>query len=114
MATSTYKILGQLAAAGSVSATEAIYSVPSTAGAQAVVSTVTVCNRGTTATTYRLAVRPNGTAVNSQYYIAYDSTVPANDTIALTLGITMDANDILAAYAANTNLTFAAFGAEII
>jgi hypothetical protein len=109
----TYKILGQLAASADVAATESIYTVPATAGIQSVVSTVTVCNRAGTATTYRLAVRPNGTAVANQHYLAYGATVPANDTIALTLGITLDENDILAAFAAGANLTFNAFGCEI-
>ena len=112
--TTEYKILGQLAAASAVAATEAIYTVPSTSGLQAVVSTITVCNRGTASTTYRLAVRPNGTAVADSHYIAFDATVPANDSVALTLGVTLDANDILAAYAGNANLTFNAFGAEIV
>lgn len=114
MATTTYKILGQLAAASAVAATESIYTVGTASGTQAVVSSVTVCNRGTASTTYRLAVRPNGTAVANSHYVVYDGTVPANDTITLTLGITMDANDILAAYAGNANLTFNAFGAEIV
>lgn len=114
MATTTYKILGQLAAASAVTATEAIYTTGSATGTQAVISTITVCNRGTASTTYRLAVRPDGTAVANQYYIAYDATIPGNDTIALTLGITMDKSDILAAYAGNANLTFNAFGCEIV
>jgi hypothetical protein len=114
MATTTYKTLGQLAAASAVAATESIYTVGTATGTQAVVSTITVCNRGTASTTYRLAVRPNGTAVATNHYIAYDATIPANDTIALTLGITMDANDILGAYAGNANLTFNAFGCEIV
>ena len=114
MATTTYKILGQLAAASAVAATESAYTVGTATGTQAVVSTITVCNRGTASATYRIAIRPNGTAVANQHYIAYDSTVSANDTIALTLGVTMDANDILGVYASNANLTFNAFGAEIV
>jgi hypothetical protein len=111
MATTTYKILGQLAAASATN--ETIFTVGTATGTEAIVSTITVCNRGTTSTSYRLAVRPDGTAVGNVHYIAYDATVPGNDTIALTLGITMNASDILSAYAGNANLTFNAFGAEI-
>jgi|LakMenEpi03Aug12_release.lakeMendotaPanAssembly.Ray.scaffolds.fasta_scaffold426553_2 hypothetical protein len=111
MATS-YKILGQLAAASAVSATETIYTVPSST--EAVLSTITICNRGTAAINYRIAVRPDGTAVNTQHYIAYDAYVPGNDTIALTLGISLNASDVLSGYAGNANLTFNAFGAEIV
>lgn len=114
MATTTYKTLGQLAAGSAVTATEAVYTAPATTGLQAIISTITVCNRGTANTTYRLAVRPNGTAVASNHYIAYDASIAGNDTVALTLGITMDTNDILGAYAGNANLTFNAFGAEIV
>lgn len=109
--TTTYKILGQLAAASAT--TETIYTVGTATGTEAVVSTITICNRGTAATTYRLAIRPDGTAVGNNHYIAYDASVAGNDTIALTLGVTMNASDILSAYAGNANLTFNAFGAEV-
>ena len=111
----TYKILGQIAAASAVAATETIYQAGTASGTatQTVISTVTICNRGTASTTYRVAVRPDGTAVNNQHYIAFDSPIAPNDTIALTLGLTLDGADILACYAGNANLTFNAFGAEI-
>jgi len=111
----TYKVLGQLAAASAVSATETIYQAGTASGTatQTVVSTVSVCNRGTASTVYRLAVRPDGTAVNNQHYLVYDATIPANDSVFLTLGITLDGADILAAYAGNANLTFNAFGSEL-
>ncbi len=112
MATTTYKILGQLAAASATA--ETLYTVGTATGTQAVISTITVCNRGTAAATYRLAIRPNGTALANQHYIAYDASVAGNDSIALTLGLAMDASDILATYASNANLTFNAFGAEIV
>jgi hypothetical protein len=108
--TTTYKVLGQIAA-GSVT-NETVYTVPS--ATEAVVSTITVCNRGTAAATYRLAVRPDGTALGNLHYIAYDATVPGNDAIALTLGLSLNASDIIATYASNANLTFNVFGAEII
>jgi hypothetical protein len=49
---------------------------------------------------------------NSQY-IAYDVTVGASDSTVLTLGITMDSDDIITVYASTANLTFSAFGSEI-
>jgi hypothetical protein len=107
--TTNYKVLGQLAA-GSVT-NETLYTVPS--ATEAVVSTITICNRGTAAATYRIAVRPDGTALGNNHYVAYDASVAGNDTIALTLGISINASDIVATYASNANLTFNAFGAEI-
>jgi hypothetical protein len=105
----TYKILGQSAPAATTAAD--VYTVGS--GLQAVISTVTVCNRATGAATYRVSVRPDGAAQANQHYLAYDSTVPANDTIALTLGLTLDAADVVTVYGSSANLSFNVFGSEI-
>lgn len=107
--TTNYKVLGQLAAGSATN--ETLYTVPSVT--ESVISTITICNRGTASATYRLAVRPDGTTLGNNHYIAYDSTIGGNDTVALTIGVTMNASDILATYASNANLTFNAFGAEI-
>jgi hypothetical protein len=72
-----------------------------------------VCNRGATDAQYRLAVRPGGTALANQHYIAFNATVAANDTVALTLGVTSSANDVFTVYASNANLSFTIFGCEI-
>jgi hypothetical protein len=105
----TYKILGQSAPAATTASD--VYTVGS--GLQAVISTVTVCNRGTGSATYRVSARPNGDAQANQHYLAYDSTVPANDTIALTLGLTLDAADVVTVYGSTANLSFNVFGSEI-
>lgn len=104
-----YKVLGQSAPAATTAAD--VYTVGS--GLQAVISTVTVCNRATGSATYRVSVRPDGAAQANQHYIAYDATVPANDTIALTLGLTMDAADVVTVYGSSANLSFGVFGQEI-
>jgi hypothetical protein len=104
-----YKVLGQSAPAATTAAD--VYTVPSLK--YAVVSTISVCNRGTGAATYRLSVRPNGDAQANQHYIAYDASVPANDTIALTLGLTANAADVFTVYASNGDLSFGVFGSEI-
>jgi len=105
----TYKILGQ--SAPSATTNTNVYTVPS--ATQAVISTITVTNRANTAATYRIALRPNGDTVANQHYIAYDATVPANDTIALSLGLTIGAADIVTVYASSANLSFGIFGSEI-
>jgi hypothetical protein len=104
-----YKVLGQSAPAATTAADA--YTVPSLK--YAVVSTITVCNRATGAATYRVSVRPNGDAQADQHYIAYDATVPANDTIALTLGLTAEAADVFTVYGSTANLSFNIFGSEI-
>ena len=105
----TYKVLAQ--SAPSATTNTDVYTVGS--GKSAVVSTVTVCNRAATSATYRIAIRVAGSALSNEEYIAYDATVPANDTIALTLGITLAATDVVTVYASTANLSFNLFGSEI-
>jgi hypothetical protein len=104
-----YKVLGQSAPSATTATT--LYTVPSST--YAVVSTITIANRATGGATYRIAIRPNAASLANQHYIAYDASVPANDTVALTLGITADAADIIEVYASSGDLSFNAFGSEI-
>lgn len=104
-----YKVLGQVAP--SATTATAVYTVP--AATSAVVSSVTVCNRGGTAGTYRLSVRPNGAALANQHYVVYDAPIDANDTIVLTIGITLDAADVLEVYASSADMSVNAYGSEI-
>ena len=105
----TYKVLAQ--SAPSATTNTDIYTVGS--GKQAIVSTITVANRSATARTYRIAIRPAGATLANQHYIAYDVTLAANDTTALTLGITLTATDVVTVYASTTDLSFGIFGSEI-
>jgi len=105
----TYKVLGQ--SAPSATTDTDVYTVPS--ATEAVISSIIVANRATGAATYRIAIRPNGDTIANQHYIAYDASVPANDSIALTLGITADAADVVTVYASTANLSFGVFGSEI-
>jgi hypothetical protein len=105
-----YKVLGQLAAAATTE--EGLYAVP--ASSSAVVSTIVVANRGTTSATYRIAVKPTAaTTLANVHYIAYDVPIAANDSTALTLGVTLAATNAIRTYASNANLTFSAFGTEL-
>lgn len=104
-----YKVLGQLAAAATTE--EGLYAVP--ASSSAVVSTIVVANRGTTTATYRIAVKPTAaTTLANNHYIAYDVAIAANDSTAITVGITLAAGNAIRTYASNANLTFSAFGSE--
>jgi hypothetical protein len=106
----TYKVLGQSAPAANTTAN--VYTVP--AATQAVVSSIIVTNRNSAANvTYRLAVQPAGAALANQHYIAYDSTVTALDTVALSLGLSLGNTDVLSVYSANANVSFSVFGVEI-
>ena len=66
-----------------------------------------------TSGTYRIAVRPNGATLATEHYIVYDATIQANTTAAYTLGITIDASDVVTVYASSASISFNAFGSEI-
>lgn len=106
---STYKVLGQSRPA---SATDAdLYTNP--AGGQAVISSITVANTEATDDTFRIFVRKDGAASDKSNALSYDLYAGANTTVSLTLGVTIDAADVLTVYSTSGNCTFQAFGLEI-
>lgn len=104
-----YKVLGQ-SAPSATTATD-LYTVPS--ATQAIISSLVVCNRSASNVTYRIAVRPAGAALANSHYVAYDVTVGASDSTTLTLGLALEATDVVTVYASTADLTFSAFGSEI-
>jgi len=108
---SSYKVLGQLDLTSSTLTT--LYTCP--ASTETVVSTVIIANRSASADTFRLALRTTGDAISDKHYLAYDVPVAANDSTTLTLGITMEATDVMSVAGAGTasELSVNAFGAEV-
>jgi hypothetical protein len=108
---SSYKILAQSAPASADTETT-LYTVP--ASTEAVISTIVVANITSSATTFRMAVKPNDATVANQHYIAYDVPLAANDSTTLTLGITMDAADTITVESGDADaIAFNVFGTEI-
>jgi len=105
----TYKVLGQSNPAATTATT--LYTVP--ASTSTVVSTLVICNQAASAATYRISVRPAGGAQTTAMYLAYDVAVAANDSTALTLGVTLATTDIITVYASSATVSFTAFGSEI-
>ena len=89
-----------------------VYTVP--AATEAALSTVIIANRAAMANTFRLSIRPDGAAQADEHYIAYDVPIAANDSTTLTLGITLDAADVLTVYTgASATISVNVFGTEI-
>jgi hypothetical protein len=86
-----------------------LYTVP--AATDTVVADLIVCNQGA-ATTFRVAWRVAGAALTGKQYLFYDCPIDANDTLALGLGITMAATDVLTVRSASGSVSFNASGAE--
>lgn len=87
-----------------------IYTVPSSKSA--VISTLVVCNRSSTATSFRVAIRPAGATIASQMYIYYDCPILGNDTFCATIGITLATTDVVTVYSTLSTLSFNLFGEE--
>lgn len=104
-----YKILGQ--SAPSAASDADVYTVP--AATETVISTIIIANRGASAGTFRLALRPDGAAIANTHYIAYDVAIGANDSTTLTLGITINAADVVTAQCSSSDMTVSIFGTEI-
>lgn len=104
-----YKVLAQSNPSATTATT--LYTVP--AATSAVISTITVCNQAASAGSFRIAVRPAGAALAAQHYVAYDVAIAANDTTALTLGLTLATTDVVTIYASSATMSFNAYGSEI-
>jgi hypothetical protein len=107
-----YKVLGQAAPVSLLDTN--IYTVP--AATQVIISSITVCNRGTDDATFRVWVAVNSVVTANNQYIYYDVPIAGNDTFIATVGITIDAADQVRVRGGGTggsNLTFQLFGSEI-
>lgn len=104
-----YKVLAQSNPSATTATT--LYTVPS--ATSTVISTITVCNQAAAAGTFRIAVRPAAATLAAQHYVAYDVAIAANDTTAITLGLTLATTDVVTVYASSATMSFNAYGSEI-
>jgi glucose-6-phosphate dehydrogenase assembly protein OpcA len=105
----TYKVLAQSNPSATTATT--LYTVPSSTST--VVSTITVSNQAASAGSFRIAVRPAGATLAAVHYVAYDVAIAANDTTAITLGLTLATTDVVTVYASSATMSFHAYGSEI-
>lgn len=102
------KILGQAAPNATTEAT--LYTVPVTK--QATVSSLVICNRGGTETSFRISCSVAGAGTTNKDYMYFDLSISSGDTFIATIGGTLAATDVIRVYAGNANLSFTAFGDE--
>lgn len=106
-----YKILGQAHPAATT--ITALYTCP--ASTQTVVSSITIANVTSVLGYARVWVQKAGSATAHVYAIMYDTPIPGNSTSAYTLGITLEATDVISVRSTNgADLTFHAYGSEIV
>lgn len=104
----TQKVLGQ-SKPGAASLTDA-YTVP--ALTQATISTITVCNQSSVATSFRISIAIAGAGDTAAQYIYYDVPIAGNDTFATTAGYTLGAADVIRVYNTLATLSFNISGVE--
>ena len=104
-----YRVLGQANPTANTLTT--LYTVP--AATSTIVSTIAVCNQNANATSFSIAVRPQGGAIAASSYINYNTPIPGNDTITLTIGLTVANTDVITVYANTATCSFNLFGSEI-
>lgn len=108
-----YKVLAQKQGTSSVATYTTIGNPGS--GKQWLVSTIAICNQGSSSMTYRLAVAQNANVANPvvSEFIVFGATVPGNDTVTLTLGVTLENGFSLVSSSSSNTSSFSAFGTEI-
>jgi hypothetical protein len=108
----TYKRLGAINPSANTQTN--VYVVP--AATEAVISTITVCNQSASNASYSLALMNNSefaSPAGAATFLVRGAIVPASDTIILTIGLTANANMVLAANTNIGNISFGVFGTEI-
>lgn len=106
---STYKTLSQT----KPSAATLIDAYTNPVLKQTVISTITVCNQSATPTAYRISVAVAALADTAKQYLFYDTPIAGNETQTLTLGLTMQATDVLRVYNTLATVSFCLFGVQL-
>ena len=89
-----------------------IYNTPD--NTEAIVSSLVICNTSSSNITVRLGLdSASAGSLLSNEFLVYDAVVAGNDTVALTLGICMDANKYIRGSSSSSACVFSAFVSEI-
>jgi hypothetical protein len=88
-----------------------LYTTPSSTVAN--ISTIAICNTAASSATYRIAIMGTEGTPAAANWLVYDGTVPGNDTIFLTIGISMSAQKYLRISSSANTVSFTAFVSEV-
>ena len=112
MATTTYKVLGQVLAA-SAGAYSTLYNP--TGVTSAVISTLVISNQSASVATYNIAIASTASSPTTPdaSFMAYGVSIPANTTISYTIGLTLENGKYVRVSASSTSVGFQAYGSEI-
>lgn len=80
---------------------------------RAVISSILVTNTAATSATYRIGIMGSAGTPSASEWLAYDVSVAGNDTIALSLGITLTVSQFIRVSSSANTVTFSAYISEI-
>ena len=104
-----YTILGQQNPAANT--LTKLYGVP--AGNSAVISSINIANLDANGALFTIAANVSGVAVANANFLEFRILLPGNDSISLSLGVTLNASSQLSVNANSSTVSFSAFGTEI-
>lgn len=88
-----------------------LYTVPaSTVG---VISTISICNTSASASTYRIGFSATAGTPGASEWLVYGASVAANDTVFLSLGVSLQTGQSIRVSSSADTVTFQAFVSEI-
>ena len=90
---------------------QSLYTVPG--ATKSVMSSIVICNRGSSKATYRWAIVPGGGAAGAANWLEYDSEVDANTSEFRTLGPTLPTGAEVRIQASATDVSFSIFYVEV-
>jgi hypothetical protein len=106
----TYKS-AQVQGTASTSTYATLYSTG--ASTRSVISTIVICNTAASVATYRIGLTTSAGTPSAAEWLIYDTTIAANDSVCLSLGICMDPSKFLRVSSSAATISFAAFISEI-
>ena len=88
-----------------------LYTTP--AATEAVISSIVITNQSSSAVTVRIGLDTTAGTPGASEWLVYDAAIAGNDTVALTLGVTLDAEKFVRVSSSADTCNFTAFLSEI-
>jgi hypothetical protein len=88
-----------------------LYTTPS--ATEAVISSIVITNQASSSVTVRIGIMASAGTPGASQWLVYDAVVAGNDTIALTLGVTLPASQFIRVSSSANTCNFSAFYSEI-
>lgn len=88
-----------------------LYTTP--AATEAVISSIVITNQASSSVTVRIGMDTTAGTPGASEWLVYDAVVAGNDTVALTLGVTMPASQFIRVSSSANTCNFSAFYSEL-